>query len=140
MGLSTSRERGYDGHCTVSVVTLFRLVGCHQRRRMTCHDVFLRKPCSMRPKLSGLVLVFWRRSAAVAGLGCCHLGIWMKSSANSVMNFLWRWAPNKSEEQEGALRTGQPADRKMPQDGLVPACGVSHSAALRTCAMSRSDL
>ena len=64
----------------------------------------------------------------------------MKSSANSVMNFLWRWAPDKSEEQEGALRTGQPTDRKMPQDGPVPACDVSHGAALRTCAMARSDL
>ena len=56
------------------------------------------------------------------------------------MNLLWRWAPNKSEEQEGALRTGQPTDRKMPQDGLVTVCSVTLEAVLHTGAMARSDL
>ena len=64
----------------------------------------------------------------------------MKTTARSVMNLLWRWAPNKSEEQEGALRTGQPTDRKMPQDGLVTVCSVTLEALLHTGAMARSDL
>ena len=56
------------------------------------------------------------------------------------MNLLWRWAPDKSEEQAGALRAGEPTDRKMPQDGLVTVCSVTLEALLRTGAMARSDL
>ncbi len=50
-----------------------------------------------------------------------------------------RWALNKSEEQGRALGTGQPTDRKMPQDGLVTVSGVKPGAALRACAMVRAD-
>ena len=45
----------------------------------------------------------------------------------------------KSAEQGGALGTGQPTDRKMPQDALVTVSIVKPGAALRTCAMMVAD-